>query len=80
MRLVYRGQRRQVGGGAMQFAVVGDDAIVVVVVGSGGGCGGGRHTTRNPNYKRWEWDWSSDVRMLFEDDPARPTHSTARLD
>ena len=44
------------GGRAMQFVVVGDDAI-------GGGCGGDCHTTKNPNYKRWGWDRSSDAWM-----------------
>ena len=43
----------------------------VVVVG-GGGRAGGRRTVKATNYKRWGWDRSSDVRMLFEGDPARP--------
>ena len=56
----------------MQSAIVGDDAIVV---GGGGGRGGGRrHTQKTINIKRWGWDRSSDVRMLFEDDPARLGH------
>ena len=50
----------------MQSAVVGDDAIVF---GSDG-----RRTQRSTNIKRWGWDRPSDVRMLFEDDPARPGH------
>ena len=73
----YRGQGRQLGGRAIQSAV-GGDAIVV----SGGG--GGRHsgagragvcrTIKHANYKTWGWDRSSDVRMLFEGDPATPGH------
>ena len=47
--------------------------LAVVVVG-GGGRGSGRHTTKNPNYKRWGWDRSSNVRILFEDDLARLGH------
>ena len=44
MEPICRGQGRQVGGRAMQFAGVGDDAIVVF---DGGGRGGGRHTPQN---------------------------------
>ena len=62
---VYRGQGRQVGGRAIQFDIVGDD----VVVG-----GGGFHTKKTPNYKIRGWDRSSNMQMLFEDDPARPSH------
>ena len=46
----------------------------VVVVGDGGGRGGRRHIQKTTNIKRWGWDRSSDVRMLFEDDPAKPGH------
>ena len=49
----------------MQFAIVG---------GVGGGCGGGRHTQKTTNIKRWGWDQSSEVRTLFEGDPARLGH------
>ena len=56
----------------MQCAVVGDDVVVVVV--GGGGRGGGRRTEKSTYIKRWGWDKSSDMRMLFEDDPARPSH------
>ena len=45
-----------------------------IVVGSGGGCGGGRCTQKTTNIKRWGWERSSDVRLLFQDDPARPDH------
>ena len=45
-----------------------------VVVGGGGGRGGGRHTQKTTNIKRWGWDPSSEVRTLFEGDPARPGH------
>ena len=53
------------GGRAMQSAVV---------VGVGGGRGGGHRTQKTTNIKRWGWDRSSEVRTLFEDDPARPGH------
>ena len=62
---VFRVQGRQLGGRAMQSAVV---------VGGGGGCGGGRRTQETTNIKRWGWDRSSEVRTLFEGDPARPGH------
>ena len=29
---------------------------------------------KHANYKRWGWDRSSDVRVLFEGDPTRPSH------
>ena len=45
-----------------------------IVVGSGGGRGGGRHTHKTTNIKRWGWERSSDVRLLFQGDPARPSH------
>ena len=62
---VSRVQGRQLGGRAMQSAVV---------VGGGGGRGGGRRTQKTTNIKRWGWDRSSEVRTLFEGDPARPGH------
>ena len=62
---VSRIQGRQLGGRAMQSAVV---------VGGGGGRGGGRRTQKTTNIKRWGWDRSSEVRTLFEGDPARPGH------
>ena len=62
---VSRVQGRQLGGRAMQS---------VVVVGGGGGRGGGRRTQKTTNIKRWGWDRSSEVRTLFEGDPARPGH------
>ena len=45
-----------------------------VVVGSGGERGGGCRTQKTTNIKRWEWDRSSEVRTLFEGNPARPGH------
>ena len=63
--LVSRVQGRRLGGRAMQSAVV---------VGGGGGRGGGRRTQKTTNIKRWGWDRSSEVRTLFEGDPARPGH------
>ena len=45
----------------------------VVVVG-GGGRGGGRRTQKTTNIKRWGRDRSSNVRMLFEGEPARLGH------
>ena len=76
--VVYRGQGRQLGGRAIQ-SVVGGDAIVVGGGGGGGRRGGGgrggvHRTVKHANYKRWGWDQSSDVRTLFEGDPARPGH------
>ena len=71
---VYRGQGRQLGGRAIQSAIVCDAAI-----GGGGhrGGGGGRasghRTVEATNYKRWGWDRSSDVRTLFEGEPATPS-------
>ena len=62
---VSRVQGRQLGGRAMQFAVV---------VGSVGGRGGGRRTQKTTNVKRWEWDRSSEVRTLFKGDPSRLGH------
>ena len=62
---VSRVQGRQLGGRAMQSAVV---------VGSVGGRGGGRRTQKTTNVKRWGWDRSSEVRTLFKGDPARPGH------
>ena len=64
------------GGRAIQSAVGGD---AIIVVGGGGRRGGtGRagvcHTVKHANHNRWGWDRSSDVRMLFEGDPARPGH------
>ena len=60
------------GGQAIQFVVVCDSAI------GGGGGGGGRaddhRTMKTTNYKRWGWDQSSNVQMLFEGDPTRPSH------
>ena len=82
VRVVYRGQGRQLGGRAIQ-SVVGGNAIVVVVVvvvggGGGGGGGGGRAgvhcTVKHANYKRWGWDRSSDVWTLFKGVPARQGH------
>ena len=60
----------------MQSAIV---VVVVVVAGGGGGGGGGgrvggRRTVRTLNYKRWGWDRSSNVQMLFENVPARLDH------
>ena len=52
----------------MQSAVV-CDAIV-----GDGGRAGGRLIVKVTNYKRWGWDRSSNERMLFEGDPARPGH------
>ena len=54
--------------------------MIVVVVGGGGRRGGARragvcHVVKHANYKRWSWDRSLDVRMLFEGDPARPSNS-----
>ena len=74
--VVYRGQGRQLGGRAIQ-SVVGVDAIVVVGGGGrrgGGGRAGVHRTIKHANYKRWGWDLSSNVRTLFEGDPARPGH------
>ena len=51
------------GGRAIQSAVV---------VGNDGERGGGRRTQKTINIKRWGWDPSSEVRTLFEGDPARP--------
>ena len=62
---VSRVQGRQLGRRAMQSAVV---------VGSVGGRGGGHRTQKTTNVKRWGWDRSSEVRTLFEGDPARPGH------
>ena len=62
---VSRVQGRQLGGRAMQSAVV--------VVG-GGERGGGCRTQKTTNVKRWGWDQSSEVRTLFESDQARPGH------
>ena len=45
-----------------------------VVVGSVGERVGGRRTQKTTNVKRWGWDWSSEVRTLFEGNPARPGH------
>ena len=51
---------------------------IVVVVGGGRRGGAGRagvcRIVKRANYKRWGWDQSSDVRILFEGDPARPSH------
>ena len=53
----------------------GDEAMQsTVVVCSGGGRGGGRRTQKTTNIKRWGWERSSDVQMLFQGDPARPSH------
>ena len=73
---VYRGQGRQLGGRAIQSVVLGDAAVGGGGRRGGGGGGrvGGRRTVKTKNYKRWGWDRSSDVRMLFEGDPARPGH------
>ena len=62
---VSRVQVRQLGGRAMQFAIV---------VGSGGGRGGGLHTQKTTNIKRWGWERSSAVQTLFEGDSARLGH------
>ena len=62
---VSRIQGRQLGGRAMQYAVV---------VGGGGGCGGRRRSQKTTNIKRWGWDRSSEVQTLFEGDLARPGH------
>ena len=64
------------GGRAIQCAVGGDAIVVVVGGGRHGGVGraGVRHTIKHANYKGWGWEWSLDVRMLFEGDPARPGH------
>ena len=65
-------------GGRAIYSAIGGDAIVVV--GGGGGCRGGtrcagvRSTIKHANCKGWGWDRSSDVRMLFEGDTARPSH------
>ena len=60
----------------IQSAVGGDAIVVVGGVGRHGGVGraGVRHSIKHANYKRRGWDQSSDVRMLFESDPARPSH------
>ena len=68
--VVYRGQGRQLGGRAIQPASGGD----AIVVGGGGGRAGVCQIVKHANYKEWGWDRSSDVRMLFEGDPARPGH------
>ena len=60
-----RVQGRQLGGRAMQSAIV---------VGSVGGRGGGCRTQKTTNVKRWRCDRSSEVRTLFEGDPTRPGH------
>ena len=72
---VYRGQGRQLGSRAIQ-SVVGGDAVIVGGGGrrGGGGRAGVHHTVKHANYKRWGWDRSSDVRTLFEGDPARLGH------
>ena len=62
---VSRVQGRQLGGPAMQSAIV---------VGSVGGRGGGRRTQKTTNVKRWGWNRLSEVRTLFEGDPARLGH------
>ena len=82
MGAVYRGQGRQLGGRAIQSAIGGDDIVVVVVVVGGGGGGrrggaghvGVHRTVKHANHKRWGWDRSSGVQMLFEGDLARPSH------
>ena len=71
---VCRGQGRQLGERAIQSTIVGD-----AIVGGGGRHGGARRagvrrTMKHANYKRWGWDRSSDMQMLFEGDPARPGH------
>ena len=45
-----------------------------IVVGGGDGRGGGRRTQKTTNMKRWGWNRSSEVRTLFEGDPARLGH------
>ena len=68
--VVYRGQGRQLGGRA-------SDPLLLLVGGGrrgGGGRAGVHRTVKHANYKRWGWDQSSDVRTLFEGDPARPGH------
>ena len=76
MGAVYRGQGRQLGGRAIQSTVGGD---AIVVVGGGGRHGGGGRVgvsriVKHANYKRWGWDRSSDMQMLFEGDLAKPGH------
>ena len=61
---VYRGQGRQLGGRAIQSAVVYDAAIGGGGGGGGSGSGGragGHRTMKATNYKRWGWDGSLDV-------------------
>ena len=55
----------------MQSGIVVGAAIVDG--GGGGGRRGGRRTVQTPNYRGGGWDRSSDVQMLFEDEPARPS-------
>ena len=76
MGAVYRGQGRQLGVRAIQSDVSGDAIVVVVGGGRRGGArrAGVHRTVKHANYKRWGWDRSSDVRMLFEGGPARPGH------
>ena len=73
---VYRGHGRQLGGRAIQSAIGGDAIVVIVGGGRRGGVGRASVccTIKHTNYKRWGWDQSSDVRMLFEGDPTRPGH------
>ena len=61
---VYKGQGRHVWGRVMQSAIVGDDVVV----------GRGRRIAKIQIVKDGGWDRSSDVRMLFEEDPARLGH------
>ena len=76
MGAVYRGQGRQLGGRAIQSAIGGDTLVVGGGARRRGGAGraGVGRSVKNANYKRWGWDPSSDVWMLFEGDPARPCH------
>ena len=67
MGIVYKGQGRQLRGQAMQSTIVCDAAI------GGGGRASGRRIVKATNYKIWGWDRSSEVRMLFEGDPTRPS-------
>ena len=57
------------GGRAFQSTIVYDATVC-----SGGRHASGRRTVKATNYKEWGWDRSSDVRMVFEGDPAWPGH------
>ena len=56
------------GGRAIHSTVLCNAAV------GGGWRVGGCRIVKATNYKRWGWDWSSDVRMLFKGDLARLGH------